>query len=83
MGEDRSVLVELGRVWGDAEALVVRALLEENGIACLCTSHADHGVHPFTLDGLGEVRIFVHPDRLGEARELLRERGKRHRESPP
>ena len=72
---DRDVdLVEVARVWGDAEALVIRGLLEENGIPCHFTSHADHSVHPFSLDGLGEVRIFVAPTHEGHARELLRQR---------
>ena len=70
-GRDRDHLVELCRVWGDAEALVIRALLEEHSITCHFTSHADHKVHPFSLDGLGEVRIFVLPEHLEEARALL------------
>jgi len=77
--DDGSDLVELCRVWGDAEAMVISALLADNGIACHVTGHADHKVHPFSLDGLGEVILFVHPDRLAEARALL---SVREREDP-
>ncbi len=72
--DDRADLVELCRVWGDPEALVISSLLEEQGILCHLTSHADHKVHPFSLDGLGEVRIFVHPEKIEEARSLIRQR---------
>ena len=68
---DEQDLVELCRVWGDAEALVIQALLEDNGIICHLSSHADHKVHPFSLNGLGEVRIFVHPTNLEKARRLV------------
>jgi hypothetical protein len=64
-------LVELCRVWGEAEALVIRSLLEANGIPCHFSSLVDHKVHPFSLDGLAEIRIFVHPDDIEDARILV------------
>ena len=79
MNGDTEDLVELCRVWGDAEALVITALLEDSGIACHLTGQADHKVHPFSLDGLGEVILFVHPERLSEARALLSDRDREDR----
>ncbi len=76
MTGDTADLVELCRVWGDAEAMVITALLEDSGIACHVTGHADHRVHPFSLDGLGEVIFYVHPGRLAEAKALLSGRGR-------
>lgn len=63
----------LVRTWNDGEAEMVRQILASYGIPCQVVSDVPHSVLPFTLDGLGEVRILVPAGRLDEARELLAE----------
>ena len=56
--EDKnSHLVEVCRVWGPAEAKVIKSFLESNNISCLLRGQVVQSVHPFSMDGLGEIRI--------------------------
>ena len=66
-------LVEVWSVQGDAEAEIVRGFLERNGIECLLSSDIPHSVYPFSVDGLGEVRILVRPEDARDALQLLEE----------
>jgi hypothetical protein len=59
--------------WSDGEAAMVRQILASHGIPSQGVSHVPHSVLPFTMDGLGEIRILVPASRLREARELLAE----------
>jgi len=59
--------------WSDSEAAMVRQILATYGIPCQVVSHVPHTVLPFTMDGLGEVRILVPASRVRDARELLAE----------
>jgi hypothetical protein len=61
------------RTWSDGEAAMIRQLLESYGIPCQVVSDVSHCVLPFSLDGLGEVRILVPAGRLREARMILAE----------
>ncbi len=63
-------LVEVHRC-DQAEALVVRGLLESEGIPTLLRSRLAHSVHPFTVGAQGEVTIFVPPDEVHRSRVLL------------
>jgi len=56
---------------GMAEAAVVKSMLESYGVKCLLVSTASPSVHPYTVDGMGEVRIMVSPEDAETARELL------------
>ena len=56
---------------GDPEAQQIRAFLESKGIPCVLRGEALRMTHGFTLNGLGVVRICVHPDDVERARELL------------
>ncbi|MGQ9631505.1 MAG: putative signal transducing protein [bacterium] len=62
--------VELCRV-DQIEAKIIQSILESAGIMSISRSDASPSVHSFTIDGLGEVRIFVSPDDLEEAQELI------------
>ena len=63
---------EVYRAAGEMDALVIKGLLESNGIPCLLRSHAAPSVHVFTVDGMAEFRVMV-PKRLAEqAKELIR-----------
>jgi hypothetical protein len=62
---------ELTRARDQAEALVIRGLLESHGLRVVLRTHVAPSVHPFTVGDQGEVRILVpHPD-LPEGRRLL------------
>ncbi len=69
--EDGPKLVEVHRASNDEEALVIKGLLESQGIHCILRSRVVHAVHPFSIDGLGEVRILVSETDEPDARSLL------------
>jgi hypothetical protein len=69
-------LVEVYRALGEVEALIIKSLLESNGIACILKSHAAPSVHVFTADGMGEVKIMVRESRAEEAKRLIGEEGR-------
>jgi hypothetical protein len=68
-------LVEVYRATGEAEALIIKGLLESNGIPCILKSNAAPSVHVFTADGMGEVKVMVGEPRAKEAKRLIGEEG--------
>lgn len=64
-------MVEVYRARGEAEAQVIKGLLESYDIPCLLQSNAAPSVHMFTVDGMGEVRVMVRESMADEARELI------------
>jgi hypothetical protein len=62
---------EVARARDQAEALVVKSLLEAYGIQVLLRTHVAQSVHPFTVGDQGEVRILVLPTAVAESRRLL------------
>jgi len=64
-------LVEVYRAVGEAEAQIIKGLLESNGIPCLLKSNAAPSVHVFTVNGLGEVRVMVKESTVEEAKRLI------------
>jgi len=50
---------------------VVRSLLEAHGIMSVVSSDVPHSIFPLSVDGLGEVRLSVHPDEADEARRVI------------
>ena len=70
MNKDKMVAVY--RASGEAEALVIKSLLESYGIPALLKSNAAPSVHMFTVDGMGEVRVMVWEAMSARARELLK-----------
>jgi hypothetical protein len=69
--DDQPEFEELTRVRDQAEALVVRGLLEAHGIEVLLRTHVAQSVHPFTVGDQGAVQVLVRRDALGTARLLL------------
>lgn len=61
------------RTWSDGEAALVHNLLEQYGIPSRIVSDFPHALLPVSVDGLGEIRVFVPTDRYEEAIELLAE----------
>jgi len=64
-------IVELCRVSCESEALAIKSLLSGQGIECMFKANIDHSVYPFTIDGLGEVRIKVISKDLKESKKIL------------
>ncbi len=64
-------LKEVHKVWGLAEAEVIKSFLESQGIPCYFQSKILHTVYPFTADGLGEIKIFVLEKDYEAAKEVL------------
>ncbi len=65
-------MVEVYQAAGEAEAHIIKGLLESNGIHCLLKSNAAPSVHMFAVDGMGEVKVMVHGLMAEEAKRLIR-----------
>jgi hypothetical protein len=72
--EPESRLKEVYSVWGPAEAEVIKSFLESNGIRCLLKGLVVQSVHPFSADGLGEIKIFVAEKDYEIAKKLISEK---------
>lgn len=59
------------KTWDDTEAELVRGLLESYGIPCSVISDITHSVLPFTMNGLGEIRLSVPMAAVEEAERIL------------
>jgi hypothetical protein len=64
-------LAEVYIAHGEAEAQVIKAKLELNGIPVLLKSTAAPSIHVFVIDGLGEYRIMVPEAMSDQASEIL------------
>lgn len=70
-GRNDIKLKELHSVWGPVEAEILKSFLESNGIKCILKGLVVQSVHPFSADGLGEVKIFVAEKDYKKAKNLL------------
>jgi hypothetical protein len=64
-------LVKLRRCLDQAEALVVRALLDGHGIPTVIRGQLVQSVHPFSVGDAGAVTLFVAAADADRARSLL------------
>ena len=64
-------LVKVRRCRDQAEALVVRALLDGHGIPAVMRGQLVQSVHPFSVGDAGEVTLLVHAVDAERARRLL------------
>jgi hypothetical protein len=64
-------LVEVCSAPGDTEALVIKGLLESEGIICALSSDVPHSILPVEIDGLGAVRICVSDADAERAAEII------------
>jgi hypothetical protein len=69
MAGDTKVCVHT--VWGEFAAQQVKAFLLAHDVRCELRGEAVRNTHGLTLDGLGEVRIFVAERDADRARDLL------------
>ena len=63
--------VEVRRCCHQAEALVVRALLESEGIPVVMRSNLAQSVHPFSVGDQAEVILLVHDTDATRARLIV------------
>jgi len=70
LAPDEPDVVEVRRC-ARSEALVVKGLLESEGIPALLRSRIAHSVHPFSVGDQGEVVILVRDADAPAARRLL------------
>src|ERR671934_2715502 len=63
--------VVIFRTSSQIEARVVRSLLEAHGVPSVVSSDVPHSIFPLSVEGLGEVRLSVHPDEADEARRII------------
>ncbi len=68
-------MVAVYRAVGEAEARIIKGILESHGITCFLKSNAAPSVHMFAVDGMGEVKIMVWEGVAGKARELIEGEG--------
>ena len=64
-------MAEVYRATGEMEALVIKGLLESNGIHCFLKSQAAPSVHVLTVDGMGEFRVMVPKSMAERAKNLI------------
>lgn len=69
--EDEEGLVELISVQGEMDAQLLVGILESEGIEVLMKSNQTFSALPFTVDGMGAVRIMVKKEDLEEAKKIL------------
>jgi|WetSurMetagenome_2_1015567.scaffolds.fasta_scaffold79322_3 hypothetical protein len=65
-------LVELAKVQGDFEAQVLKGMLESEGIEVAIRTGVTPNILPFTVDGLGQVRLFVKESDLEAAKAVMK-----------
>jgi hypothetical protein len=65
-------LAEVRRCRDQAEALVVKSLLESEGIRVVLRSNLAQSVHPFSVGDQGEVTLLVHAADADRARRIVR-----------
>jgi hypothetical protein len=66
-------LKELTRVMGPVEAEVIKTFLESQGIRCILRGQMVQSIYPFSVDGMGELKVMVSEADYSLAKELLAE----------
>jgi Putative prokaryotic signal transducing protein len=67
-----SDLIEIYVARGEAEANVIKGLLDCYGIPNILKAQASPSVHVFTIDGMGQISIWVRKEDAEDARELIK-----------
>jgi hypothetical protein len=68
-------MVTVYRAVGEAEARIIKGILESHGITCFLKSNAAPSVHMFAVDGMGEVKVMVWEEVAVKARALIEGEG--------
>ena len=64
-------LVVVFRTSSGIEAEIVRSLLEAHGILSVISSDVPQSIFPLSVDGLGNIRLAVHPTEAEEAERVI------------
>jgi hypothetical protein len=64
--------VEVYIAKGEAEAQIIKGLLESYGIPSIFKAQVSPAVHVFAVDGMGQVSILVKPEDAETAKELVK-----------
>jgi ribonuclease III len=64
-------LVVIFRTSSGIEAGIVRSLLEAHGIMSVVSSDVPQSIFPLSVDGLGNIRLAVHPSESEEAERII------------
>lgn len=73
--ENRNLkLKEVHKAWGPVEAEVIKSFLKSHGISCLFRGKVVQSIHPFSADGLGEIKILVFEKDYSHAKKLLKQK---------
>ena len=64
-------IVRVHSVQGQPEADLLKSLLEANGVESFTKGSAVQSVHPFTMNGLGEILILVREEDADKARTII------------
>ena len=64
-------LVVVFRTSSGIEAEIVRSLLEAHGILSVVSSDVPQSIFPLSVDGLGDIRLAVHPSESEEAERVI------------
>lgn len=70
-GEKITDWVKVHTASGPSEAIVVRSVLETNGINVREVRETAGKLWALTMDGLGKIDIYVPKEQFDEARELI------------
>ncbi len=62
-------MIEVYQAAGEAEAYVIKGLLESNGIPCFLKYHTV----PSVFDSIGKVKVMVNDSEADEAKKLISE----------
>jgi hypothetical protein len=65
-------LVQVYVAKGEAEAQIIKGLLESYGIPCIFKPFSSFSASVFVTDGTGQIRIMVKPEDEKDARELVK-----------
>lgn len=64
----------VAKVWGPVEAEIIKSLLESQDISCILKGLVVQSVHAFSVDGLGEIKIYVDEKDFETAQKLITSR---------
>lgn len=67
-----SKLVEIYVARGEAEANIIKGVLDSYGIPSIIKAQASPSVHVFTVNGMGQMAILVRAEDADDARELIK-----------
>ena len=67
-------LVRVYLASGELEGLTIKSMLESFGIPAMLRSNAAGSVHPFSVNGMGQVEVIVNEPDAGYATQLINDR---------